>query len=157
MRRQSAAVLFTFLAASGSAGSTPAPGETSRDLQFTFILPEVWSGWACVDFGVEGASDLRKERESFVIEVKPDGVVQTSFVAKGLVLLMPTQVFIDVGGQRHAYPLEDIRGISSDRDPKHPVARRCVLFGTEEEADRAGEVPRLIREPVKGPRPECAK
>ena len=35
---------------------------------FRYVLPEKFSGWACVDFGVEGAPPLRREQGLYVIE-----------------------------------------------------------------------------------------
>lgn len=133
---------FVGLILLGLAAQAPA----SEVPRFLFLLPEGFSGWACVDFGVAGAGPLPREGDTLVIRVRPGGVLKTSDSAGGMPPIGEAR--IETGGKRLPLP-HDVyaRKYSGLTDTRNPVEHQCVFFGTEDAADAAGTPPGLERSP----------
>jgi hypothetical protein len=118
--------------------------------RFLYLLPEGFSGWVCVDFGVVGAPQLPREGETRLIRVRPGEMIKAS---DKIGFIPPIgEARIQTPGGRQPLP-EGVYGrrLSSRSDTKDPVARHCVFFGTEDAADGAGEAPGLETPPQLAP------
>ena len=110
-----------------------------------YVLPQGFSGWVCVDFGVAGAPTLDQEGASFVIRAKEGDIIQTSLNPKDASFPTTDQVFEEVAGKRQALSIVVLRASHTESDTDYPETRHCSFFGTEDEAKAAGEAPRLVR------------
>ncbi len=110
--------------------------------RFLYLLPDGFTGWVCVDFGVAGAPALPREGDRLVIRPGQEGTIKTSDRVGSI---PPTgEARIEVDGHRRPLP-KDVHGrrMSSHRNTNDPVERQCVFFGTEDAADAAGDAPGL--------------
>ena len=114
--------------------------------RFTYLLPEGFGGWVCVDFGVAGAPPLPREGNALLIRPRPGETLKTSDRAGDIPPI--GDAWIESRGQRQHLP-SDVYGrrMSSLTDTKDPVEHHCVFFGTEDAADAAGEAPGLEKAP----------
>jgi hypothetical protein len=53
-------------------------GSSSNKRSLRFLIPEGYTGWVRVEFGVAGASSLTKERAQYVAQIPPGGTLETS-------------------------------------------------------------------------------
>jgi hypothetical protein len=120
-------------------GSTAQVAASERP-RVLFLLPDGFSGWACVDFGVESAPPLPRERETLVIRVRPGGVPRTSNSARDMPPLGEAR--IESGGKWLPLP-GGLRARKSSGMAifKSPVERQCVFFGSKDAAAAAGDPP----------------
>ena len=143
------ALLVLALPSLGTVGCSLLWPEATRDPpegpKLTYLLPMGFSGWACVDFGVAGAPSLEQEGGSLVIRPRGDEVLQASNSSTDVLYATTTEVFEEGPAGRQALPFEILRITSIETDSNDPVARHCTFFGTEDERDRAGDSPKLIR------------
>jgi hypothetical protein len=114
--------------------------------EFTYILPEGFRGWACVDFGVDNAEPLAKRADgSFVIKPTPGRIVTTSSLPYLLMPALPSTVLEEHDGELHAASGLAFSRIEGEADSNDPMSRSCVFFGSDGEADAAGPAPKLDR------------
>lgn len=109
-----------------------------------YVLPQGFSGWACVDFGVVGAPTLDQEGSSFVIRAKQGEIIQTSLNPKDALFPTTDQVFEEVGGKRQALSIVVLRVSHTESDTDYPETRHCSFFGTADEGAAAGDPPKLV-------------
>lgn len=119
---------------SGARSQASEPGPA----KMIYLLPENFHGWVCVDFGIAGAPPLPREGKVLVIQPRPGEVLKTSD-KPGEPPYFP-EAFFKKNGRRRPLPQEE-RKVASHSDSNNPVARNCNFFGTEDEADAAGEPP----------------
>jgi hypothetical protein len=121
----------------GSPARTPA-GQAPR---FTYVLPENFKGWACVDFGVSAAAPLLvRDDGSYQVDVQR-GIVSTSSLPH--LSTSPTDVKILQLVDGRLLPAPESLAHRSTRhqtDTNSPISRHCLFLGTAEEA-------RTIRRP----------
>jgi hypothetical protein len=140
-----------------SAHAAPAVSASDRpsslSARFVYLLPKGFRGWACTDFGVVGAPPLPREGDALVIRPRPGKVLKTSEKPPGL---PPSgEAWIEVNGKRRPLPKNVYeRRLGGHTDTKNPVARYCAFFGTEDEADAAGDPPGIFHSPERGVSPE---
>jgi Leucine rich repeat/Leucine rich repeat N-terminal domain len=137
--------LAAFLIASpfGAAQAPKLPADDPTHL--IFLLPPGFHGWACVDFGVAGAPHLAREGDALIIRVRPGEIPETSDRKRE----SPTsEARVDAEGRRLPLP-EDVLAQRQiyEAGTNKTVQRYCVFFGTEDEADAAGDAPGFDRSP----------
>src|SRR2546425_10844706 len=122
-------------------------GIAADDAQrFIYLLPEGFSGWVCVDFGVAGAPPLPREGNALLIRPRPGETLKTSDEAGDIPPI--GDAWIESRGKRQHLPTDVYeRRMSSLTDTKNPVEHYCVFFGTEDAADAAGDAPGLDKPP----------
>jgi hypothetical protein len=122
-------------------------GITADDPQrLIYLLPEGFSGWVCVDFGVAGAPPLPREGNALLIRPRPGETLKTSNKTGDIPPIR--DAWIESRGQRQHLPTDVYeRRRSSLTDTKDPVEHHCVFFGTEDAADAAGDAPGLHKPP----------
>ena len=109
---------------------------------FRYVLPEGFSGWACVDFGVDGAPPLTREEGLYVIEPTKGTILRTSSLPNlATPPLVSELVQVSSGSARRLEIRETQR--RSAYDTKDPVSRHCVFFGTEAAAALVPRPPTL--------------
>ena len=122
-------------------------GALADDAQrFLYVLPDGFTGWVCVDFGVAGAPPLPREGKTLLVRPTPGVTMRTS---DRVGPVPPTgDARIEANGLRRPLP-GDVYGrkMSGQTDTKDPVERYCVFFGTEDAADAAGDAPGLDDSP----------
>src|SRR5262245_50154348 len=75
--------------------------------RFLYLLPEGFSGWVCVEFGVTGAPALPREGDRLLIRVRPGEALKTSDKAGPI---PPTgEAQVEARGKRAPLP-EDVYG-----------------------------------------------
>lgn len=117
-----------------------------RGPEFVLVVDSEFHGWACVDTGVEGASELPREGEAFLVRVSSMGILRTSTRPSELLSFFPRSIFVEAHGERSALPPGvELRRSTGDTDSNSPIARHCVFLGTEEAAETAGDPPELQR------------
>lgn len=119
--------------------------EVPQGPSLIYVLPEGFSGWACVDFGVATGTPLEQEGTSLVIRPTLGVVLQASNSSKDLLYATTQGAFEEGVGGRRALPLEAHRSSTTETDSNDPVARHCEFFGSQEYIERAGDAPKLIR------------
>ena len=97
--------------------------------RFKFVLPEDFQGWACVDFGVEGAPPLRREQDMYVIEPSTNTILRTSSLPGLANLSLPAEVIQVVNGAPRRREVDEIQQ-RGEYDTKNPIARYCLFFGS---------------------------
>ena len=106
------------------------------------ILPEKFSGWACVDFGVEGAPPLRREQGLYVIEPTNGGILRTSSLPN-----LATPPFVSELIQVSSQGARNLEIGETQRrsayDTQDPVSRHCIFFGTDAAAASVPRPPTL--------------
>ena len=110
-----------------------APSIHATDLQtprFTYILPEGFVGWACFDFGVEGAPPLNRDSNGFyLLQPVKNGIVPTSSFPRLEHPPFASEVMQMVNGQQKAVAFDEIQQ-RGESDSKSTVARYCSFFGS---------------------------
>jgi hypothetical protein len=113
-----------------------------RRPQVVYLIPEGFSGCACVDFEMKGAQPLTREGGTPVIRVKPGVILETSDPDDAVALRFPTEAWIEQGGERRALP----EGVRASRTlgmsgPNEPHQRQCLFIGTVDQEDAAAKPP----------------
>jgi hypothetical protein len=106
-----------------------------------YLLPDGFRGWACVDFGVVDAPPLPREGDALVIRPRPGEVIATSDTRPNATPIRES--WIESAGSRRPLPDEDRRRWIRFSDA---LVRDCTFFGTEDEANAAGD-PAGAKEP----------
>ncbi|HUK29521.1 MAG TPA: hypothetical protein VLV89_00305 [Candidatus Acidoferrum sp.] len=104
------------------------------------VLPEDYTGWVCVDFGVSGAPPLPREGDAAVIRFLKGEALRTSTKPDSI----PTfpQIWIETNGQRRPVPDgTDMRRLVTGSNSDRSGERGCYFIGTVDEVDAAGEPP----------------
>ena len=110
----------------------------TRYQKFIFLLPEGFKGWVCVDFGVEGATPLPRERDAWVIRPRPGEVLHTSDTADPSTLF--GEAWFEVNGKRRPLPANvSLQNGVSRSGPREPTERGCAFVGTEDEREAAAD------------------
>lgn len=133
--------VLTFGIQAGIAPPIHATGlETPR---FRYILPEGFGGWACFDFGVEGAPPLKRDSKGFyLLEPVKNGIVPTSSFPSLQHPPFASEVMQVVNGQQQVVAFDEIQQRGAF-DTKSPVARYCSFFGSAAAARSAARPPTL--------------
>jgi hypothetical protein len=114
--------------------------------RFTYLLPNGFTGWVCVDFGVAGARSLPREGNALIIRPAKEEILKTSDNA-GIVPPFG-DAWIEHQGRRRALPQNVERRITrSLTRSETPVQRHCTFFGTVDAADAAGDAPGFEGDP----------
>jgi Leucine rich repeat len=123
-----------------SIGAAPLVAAQSKEsptyTRFVFLLPDGFSGWICVDFGIAGAAPLPREGDALVIRPRPGEVLQTSDKVEPSTLF--GEAWFEVSGKRKPLP-KDVTlqpGVSRS-GPREPTERGCVFVGTQDQRDAA--------------------
>lgn len=107
--------------------------------KFIVLLPERFTGWGCVDFGVASAPPLVREGDTLVVRPRPGQVVQTS--DKPTILFFHVQAWVEAGGTRQALPYDLVHREVFGGNSGSSVERYCAFYGTVDEAELAGDPP----------------
>jgi hypothetical protein len=102
------------------------------------LLPENFSGWVCVDFGVAGARPLPREKGAAVIKPLAGEALKTSDKAAGMEP-WGWKAWLQIKRERRPLP-EDLYA-RRVRSLTGPVERHCAFYGNEDQADAAAEPP----------------
>ena len=121
-----------------SIGAAPLVAAQSKEsptyTKFVFLLPDGFSGWVCVDFGIAGAAPLQREGDALVIRPRPGEVLQTFDKVEPWTLY--GEAWFEVSGKRKPLP-KDVTlqpGVSRS-GPREPTERGCAFVGTQDERD----------------------
>ena len=88
-------------------------------------------GWACVDFGVEGAAELPREGEAFLVQVPSMGILRTSTRPSELLSFFPRDIFVEAHGERSSLP-PGVGLRRSTSDTRTPTARSLDIACSSE-------------------------
>ena len=106
----------------------PHAARVEAQSKFTIIVPDKYSGWVCVHFGVSNAASLPSENGTFIIRPPARGTLQTS--TNKSVPLSSAKILFERNGKRVSVPKEwRIRFVSREC----PGSDACIFFGTEED------------------------
>src|SRR5215208_1560729 len=96
--------------------------------KFKYVLPEGFLGWACVDFGIEGAPALKRDAAGvYLIEPVNGVIVSTSSLPHLTHGAFPDEVIQLEHGRTRAVEIGTIQN-RNEYDSNSPVSRHCVLF-----------------------------
>ena len=128
-----AALVPAVSASQGGASNTP---------RFRYVLPEGFRGWACTDFGVEGAPPLKRDGDMYVIEPRNESIVPTSSLPGLFRPPFPAELIRMVNGEARTLAVDEIQQ-RGEHDTNSPVARYCLFFGSTNAAARFPRPPTL--------------
>ena len=112
------------------------PAHDEGRSKFAIVLPDKYSGWICVQFGVPGAAPLPIKNGTLIIRPLARGILQTSTPQPGP--LSSADIFFDRGGKRVSAPKEwRVRYVSREC----PGSESCIFFGTEEDWNTEQDTP----------------
>jgi hypothetical protein len=97
--------------------------------RFKYVLPEGFRGWACVDFGVEGAPPLRRDQDMYVIEPKNNSILRTSHFPSLATPPFPSELIQIVNGNPRRLEFNETQQ-RGESDSNNPIARYCLFFGS---------------------------
>ena len=97
--------------------------------RFKYVLAEGFRGWACVDFGVEGAPSLSRDQEMYLIEPQNDVIIRTSSFPSLATPPLPSELIQVVNGKPLRVEFNEIQQ-RGEYDTKNPIARYCLFFGS---------------------------
>ena len=133
---------FIALLMVGPSGQKPAAAPSAA--KFKYVLPEGFHGWACVDFGVEGAPVLERDSDGmYQIEPTQDAIVATASFPNRTYPPFPSEVVRTVDGQLRAIAVNRYRQANQRPSPPNPVSRWCLFFGADDEASLVKRPPKL--------------
>jgi hypothetical protein len=111
----------------------------SERTSIVFLLPEGFSGWACVDFGAAGAPPLPREGDALIVRLREGETAKTA--DKPSTFLLHSNAWFEVGGQRRPLPDEYVRSGAVFGDVGQGNQRYCAFYGTVDEGDAAPDAP----------------
>jgi hypothetical protein len=113
---------------------------SSRSTKLIFLLPDGFTGWVCIDFGIAGAPPLPRDGDARIIRPHPGAVLKTSDTRTESWLY--GEVWYGVNGRRKLLPddvtLEGTRSLSNSTSS---AIRECAFVGTIDERDAACQPP----------------
>jgi len=115
-----------------------------------FLLPEHFSGWACVDFGVAAAPPLPREGKTLVVRPRIGEVLKTSDEPNDQLFLgSEAEAWFEIKGQRLPLP-KDVHGQQKKgdeiwSDSELGIQHYCAFYGTADEKDAAADPPGFPR------------
>jgi hypothetical protein len=105
-----------------------------------YLISEDFSGWLCVDFEVENAPALPRERKAMLVRPRAGEVLETSEKRPG----WRSEVWVEAGSERRPLPKDVRSGLEmSATGPNEPFQRVCRFVGTIDQEDAAGNPPGL--------------
>jgi hypothetical protein len=108
-----------------------------------YILPEGFAGWACFDFGVNGAPPLKRDGKGvYLLEPIRDAIVPTSSLPSLKHLTFASEVIGIVEGQEKPVTVDEIRQ-RDEYDSERAVSRHCSFFGSASAARTSRRPPTL--------------
>ena len=144
-----AASLLIWIATPSLVAAQSKESRADSTKKFLFLLPDGFTGWVCVDFGIVGAAPLLHEGDALVIAPRQGKVLTTSDKTDSVFL--HGEAWYEVNGQRKPLP----NGVTLQEGPSRtgnaePTERRCAFIGTVDERDAAPAAPGFENLPGRG-------
>ena len=115
----------------------------SETPRLKYILPEGFAGWACFDFGVDGAPPLKRDGNGiYLLEPINDAIVPTSSLPNLKHSPFATEVVGIVQGQEKPVAVDEIQQ-RDEYDSGRAVSRHCSFFGSAAAARTSRRPPTL--------------
>lgn len=130
--------LVAWIAVSSPLAAQSKKAQVGGPRNYTFLLPDGFKGWICVDFGVAGAAPLPREGDALVIRPRPGEVLSTSDKASPTLPVLEGAAWLEVNGERKPLPKDvSLQTGVSRSGPNEPTERECAFVGTLDEREAA--------------------
>src|SRR5579871_196671 len=135
-----ASAVFTAALFSPSlAAQTKPPDKKNAVNKFEFLVPEDFSGWVCVDFGVVGAPPLPREGDAGIVRPVASVALNTSDITNQFVLY--GSAWYEVNGMRKPMPKNVEVHVGLSEGEGNNVVRHCAYIGTADQLNAAADPP----------------